>query len=761
VRAVLLGLVLLLTAPVAAARGGDAAPALDAPPPRPRIALVLSGGGARGLAHVGVLKVLEEARVPVDVVVGTSMGAIIGGLYAAGMSPGELERELVALDWDAVFAARVPRETLSQRRKEEDFEISPAIEIGWRDGSPTLPLGSVSTRGLELLLRRYTLPVRGLRDFDALPTPFRAVATDLETGAAVVFRDGDLAQALRASMSVPGVFPPTEVNGRLLGDGGLVDNLPVSVARALGAEVVIAVNIGTPLARRESLGSLVGVTAQMINILTEQNVQRSTAELEAGRDLLLSPPLGDISSGDFARVRELMDIGERHARAMAGRFAPLALSPEDWSRRRLARTPPYAPAAPIAQVRFEGTAVTNPQRFATTLRSQAGRPVDLPAAEADVRALAATGDYLHVDYRLEDLPGGTGLVFDLEEKPWGPHYVRLGLDIGSDFAGRGDFNVKLSHNRHWATANGAEWRNRLQIGSVPRWFSEWYQPLNWTLGVADDWFLAPWADVERRRVTVYQSVTPTQTASRAIEVGRLGRSRLRTGLDLGQPWGAIGELRLGVVREGLRIDPDFMASDGSGVPDAQTATEWVAQASLVMDQLDFASFPSRGWRVRAALAQGRRWADAALLPGGSDRVRRLEFDGLAVTTRGRNTLEGLLRVRWADQTLIQGQGQYWLGGFQNLSGYKPDQLNGNQVLLGRLSWYRRLNSQPVLTRGFFAGMSLEAGNAWARRTAVRGDELRWGGSLFIGADTGLGPLYLGLTGAPKGSAGLYLLLGRP
>ena len=196
---------------------------------RPRIGLVLSGGGARGLAHVGVLKMLERERIPVDVIAGTSMGAIIGGLYASGMTAAELERELLALDWEALFANRIPRENLSQRRKEEDFEISPAVEIGLdrRSGSPMLPLGSVSSRGLELLLRRYTLPVRQVRSFDALPIPFRAVATDMESGQAVVFREGDLAQALRASMSVPGVFPPSEVGGRILGDGGLVDNLPV------------------------------------------------------------------------------------------------------------------------------------------------------------------------------------------------------------------------------------------------------------------------------------------------------------------------------------------------------------------------------------------------------------------------------------------------------------------------------------------------------------------------------------------------------
>ena len=200
---------------------------------RPRIGLVLSGGGARGLAHVGVLKVLEAERIPIDAIAGTSMGAIVGGLYASGMSAAELEAELSKVQWDTVFSQRVDRQHLSQRRKEEDFEISPLIELGIRDGELRTPVGAVSSRGLETLLRRYTLPVRAVRDFDALPIRFRAVATDLESGAAVVLDHGDLALALRSSMSVPGVFPPTEVEGRILGDGGLVNNVPVDVARAM------------------------------------------------------------------------------------------------------------------------------------------------------------------------------------------------------------------------------------------------------------------------------------------------------------------------------------------------------------------------------------------------------------------------------------------------------------------------------------------------------------------------------------------------
>ncbi len=258
---------------------------------RPRIGLVLSGGGARGLAHVGVLKMLERERIPIDVIAGTSMGAIIGGLYASGMSALQLEKELLAVNWDDVFASRVDRPLLSQRRKEQDFELSPLLEFGMRDGELRAPLGALSGRGLESLLRRYTLPVRGVRDFSQLAIPFRAVATDLETGKPVILGSGDLALAMRSSMSVPGVFAPTEADGRILGDGGLIDNLPVGVARAMGADIVIAVNIGTPLSGRAALSSVTGLTAQMLSILTEQNVERSLALLKPG-DVLIAPPLG-------------------------------------------------------------------------------------------------------------------------------------------------------------------------------------------------------------------------------------------------------------------------------------------------------------------------------------------------------------------------------------------------------------------------------------------------------------------------------------
>jgi len=751
-----------------AASAPASAAAMTAAVRRPRVGLVLSGGGARGLSHVGVLKVLEREHVPIDAIAGTSMGAIIGGLYASGLGAEALERELLALDWDALFAARIRRESLAQRRKEEDFEISPAVEVGLnRDsGEPMLPLSSVSSRGLELLLRRFTLPVRQARDFDALPIPFRAVATDMENGQAVVFRDGDLAQVLRASMSVPGVFPPTEVGGRILGDGGLVNNLPVDVARAMGVDVVIAVNIGTPLAGRDSLGTVVGLTAQMINILTEQNVQRSLATLQAGRDVLIAPDLGKLSSGDFNRARELVDRGEQHAAALREALHALAMDDAAWAAHRAQRAAKAAEGhtpAPITSLRFEGADISHPEHFAGILSSQPGRPFSVADAERDSRALASTGDYLHADYRVEDLPAGTGLVYVLHEKPWGPNYFGLGLDLQSDFAGRGEFNIKLAHNRHWLNDAGGEWRNRLQIGSVPRWYTEWYQPLGEQRSLRSDWFFSMAADVERRRMSAYADLASGQSAHDLPMTGRYIRGKATLTSDFGQPWGRWGEWRLGAIVEALRIDPEILAGVGPDGGSALTlhSREWGLRAGLVVDQLDHASFPRRGWRLKLQGVAGRRSLSNGDESQGDAAFRRVELDANTVHSLDRLTLDASLKFRQAHQQRSLGPAQYSLGGFHNLSGYQADQLSGNQILLGRAMVTLRLNQQPVLTRGFFAGATLEAGNARAEPGTVRPSDLRWGTSLFLGADTGMGPLYFGLTWAPLGSTGLYLLLGRP
>jgi NTE family protein len=750
-RLVLQALLCAYALPVAAF-AQSAAPA-SAPLPthadggRPRIGLVLSGGGARGLAHVGVLKALERAHVRIDAIAGTSMGAIVGGLYASGMTADQLETELRRIDWDALFAPRVARPYLSQRRKEEDFEIATGLEFGVHDGQLSAPQGALSSRGLELLLRRLTLPVRHVDDFDKLPIPFRAVATDMETGKPVILSHGDLAIALRSSMSVPGVFAPTDVDGRLLGDGGLVDNLPVDVARAMGVDVVIVVNIGTPLSGRESLSSVVGLTEQMIAILTEQNVERSIATLKPA-DLLLHPDLGQLTSGDFGRVDELIRIGDTYAEAQAARLAAYASPDPEYAQWAAAHAQPAMEPTPLLAVGFAGSLQTNPGRFEAKLQSQAGELFDTQKAEADARRLAASGDYTRADYRLVQGPAGETLMFDLQDKPWGPNYLRVGLDLHADFSGHSGFDVKLSHNHHWLTENGTEWRNFIQVGERPAIFSEIYHPLLRNIDDRSDWFAAAYVSGDRQHRAVYAGTD-------GAEIAQFLRSTGQVGADLGLPFGRLGELRAGFLHLTTSTTPTLLSAQWTGPAQAQVWQEDGLRVRGVVDQLDYVNFPTSGYRLVGEGVVGTRRLQR------SEHMARGSVEGTVVDTFGRSTFELHGALKMSDENSLLVVDQYTLGGFQQLSGYRPDQLSGNAVLFGRLNWYTRLANSPVFARGFYVGASLEAGNAWTERSEMSLAHLRGGGSVYLGADTGLGPMYLGITYAPRGELGVALFIGRP
>src|SRR3954468_15626271 len=295
----------------------------------PRIGVVLSGGGARGLAHVGVLKVLEEMRVPVHCVTGTSMGAIVGGAYAAGTPPAELEALVRKADWNEVFRDSPPRTDISTRRKIDEYKTLFAPEYGVKRSGLVLPKGVIAGVAIEAFFRGLTQPAIDVTDFDKLPIPFRAVAADIETGEAVVLSHGGLARALRASMSVPGALAPVEIDGRLLVDGGIANNLPIDEARKLCGDVIIAVNISSPALKREQITSAFSVAGQLINFLGKVNVERQLASL-GSRDLLIAPQLGDIAASSFERSADAIRIGEEATRAVAGALGRYSVTEEQY-----------------------------------------------------------------------------------------------------------------------------------------------------------------------------------------------------------------------------------------------------------------------------------------------------------------------------------------------------------------------------------------------------------------------------------------------
>jgi len=730
-----LALALALALPAAAPPAAAQAPEAK----RPRICLVLSGGGARGAAHVGVLKVLEELRIPIDCVAGTSMGSIVGGAFASGVSVAEMERTLGEMSTDLLFKEKPPRQERLIRRKADDFTSLFTPDIGLRDGELLLPKGVVSGVQLEAVLRSLA-KAQGYRDFDRLPIPFRAVATDLVTGKPVVFSSGELANVMRASMSVPGLIDPVEIDGKLLVDGGLTDNLPVDVARAMGADIVIAVNLGTPLMKRDQLNSIFGVTGQMINILTEQNVQRSLASLKA-TDILILPELGDFSAGDFDHLLKTIPIGAAAAEKVADRLARFSLPPAEYAAlrsRQLAVAPPDL--RPVDEIRFPGLTRVNPAVLEAEMETKPGQPLDPRTLDRDMQRLYGTDDFEHVSYRIIEETGKRVLSVDAIEKSWGPNYLRFGLGLSSDFSGDAYFNLLASYRKTWINSLGAEWRTDLQVGRTSRVLTEFYQPLN----VRQFFFVAPYAEAERRELPIFND-------DQRLAIFDLNYAR--AGLDLGSQFTRYGELRLGAVFGQVRASVDTGPS--SLEPNPNKANQGAFRARLFFDQLDNANFPRSGYGGSLHVFNSQTGL------GATQNYTKWSLDGQGAHSFGDHTFNlGLKAGGKIGNDPIPAYDQFNWGGFLQQSGYRTGALLGQSIAFARLVYYNRL-ARFTLVPGIYAGFSLEAGRVGQPLIPGNQTGTLLSAAAFLGLDSPLGPVYLGYGRTENGFGSFYFYLGRP
>jgi len=721
----------LLAAGIAASAHAQApAPAES----RPKIALVLSGGGARGLAHIGVLKVLREAGVPVDMIAATSMGAIVGGAYAAGLTPEQMQAAVLEADWDTIFSGNPPRQELHWRRKADDGRNLTRLEFGiGRDGL-SLPSGALGGHELEEMLRRLSAGVQDVNDLRRLPIPFVAMATDLETGAAVELRDAPLSQAMRASMSIPGAFAPVSHEGRLLVDGGLVANLPVEVARRMGAEVIVAVNVGTPLAPRKALGTALGVAQQMVHILTEKNVEASKRELRAS-DVLIEPDFGGLTLIDFSRAAQIIALGEQAARAALPRLRPLAAAPPEYAgfeARRTARAGEPAPVR-VARVEVQGLERTNPETVKAQLELPRDRYVSAGEIRDAVRQVNAELKFARVDYRLDTVGDARTLVIQPIEKPWGPHTLRLGGLASTDFGDENTFYVVAAHTLTDVNAWGAEWRNELQLGNASRLSTALYQPL----GPGSRWFLQPEIGVRRTSADVF---------SGDQVVGRVQTTTELATLQLGYTLPRYGFAAVGRALGRAQADTLIAATPQPKV--REKADNW--NAHLFIDRLDSYAFPRHGYLLNAEyVAYDRDDASAAVLEVSAASL-------LAAWTRGRTTL---MLNSYAARSTRDGVGSA-LGGFLNLSGTPRGRFAGSRTFFGSLIAYREMSDLlGELPAPLYLGGSLEAGNSVDSDDSLTWSGMRHAGSVFLAADTVVGPIYLGYGHTSGGQSSPYLFWG--
>lgn len=705
--------------------------------PRPKIGLVLSGGGARGLAHIGVLRVLEEMQVPVDLIVGTSMGAVVGGAYASGRSVDELEALVKRANWNAILADRPARDRLSIRRREDDERLPSRIEFGFNlERGAMLPSGAAANGQLEATLQSLLPATRTDDPLRRLPIPFRAVATDLLSGAMLDQADTPLFEALRASMAVPGVFAPLRVNGRPRVDGGLVRNLPIDLARSLGADIVIAVNVGTPLLEEREITSAVMVANQMLQILTEQNVQRSLREVRP-QDIVIDPDLPGMGFMDFQRADEAMATGRRAALAAGGRLAALA-APADAAAlmaRRLGPPESAMASLPLGELKISGTHRINHEALVAELALQPGDPVGRAELMRAVERLDGTGDLERIETDLDDRDGRRHVEFRVTEADWAASRVRLGLELYSNFADASSYSLVAMHVANWLNPWGAELRSVARVGSTRGLNTEFYQPL----GPGSRWFASAKLAYSAGSNDVFDQ------GQRAL---RLSRSLTSAQLALGHRIAGLGDLRLGVGRLRASDEVVLPVMPGNGTRSQSYAQQYL---ELHTDSLDSLAFPSRGQWTTARI----EW----LQPRGESGVINASLLGLAAFRLG----------EWAGQLYGEfahaerGQTRS-LGGYLRLSGTPDGALTGENMVLTRVVMARRIGEMPVGLGGAVRiGFSLEAGAVGAGEGLKLSNLPRSGWkqavSGFLSVDTRFGPFFLALGGTRGGDTSAYLLLG--
>ncbi|MDH3453224.1 MAG: patatin-like phospholipase family protein, partial [Gammaproteobacteria bacterium] len=631
--------------------GFFSAVAIATEPERPQIGLVLGGGGARGIAHVGVLKVLEEMRVPIARIAGTSMGAVLGGLYAAGYSAAQLERIVTSLDWVALFDDDPPREQLSFRRKQDDRDDVLKLELGIDERGLLLSRGFVEGHKLTLVLRRLLAPLPQDLDFDALGVPFRAVATDIETGDPVVLGRGDLARAIRASMAVPGVLTPDEIDGRFLIDGGISNNLPVDVIQAQ-VGLVIAVKVSAELKRAKALRSVLDVSDQAVNTVLERN-QKAQLQLLGERDIVLQPALGDIASGEFARAREAVQAGYEAAAVLRERLAPLALEPAAYARYQEERRALLERRIIPGRIRVTTDSRLDPRILRDRIRALPGVPLDPGALQSDIEDIYGLDYFERVDFQLLETDGQMLLDIDARQKAWGPNYLRAGVALRDDFQGGNSFDLSVRLTRVPVNQSGAEWRNIVRVGQRPLAFTEFFQPLASGSNLFGAASLQAGADTREVSLSDDARVDYRINAADA-------------GLDLGYQFGNVAELRAGIFDRRSRIAPRL---DNPEVdPVDRYSAGW--RLRFAYDSLDSLYFPSRGRLLQIDVKASRTGFGAdesyEILDASLISAHRLDRGALVLRAE-------LSDLRNSDAALLNLRP---LGGFLNLSGLAPGEISG-------------------------------------------------------------------------------------
>ena len=710
------------------------------PAGRPRIGLALGGGGARGFAHIGILQWLDEHRVPVDVVGGTSMGGLVGGAFAAGFTPGEIRELVEDLAWSSLLAPDTPFLYKTFRRKEDARAFPSPLRFGLRGGF-RLPSGLSAAQEGELLFDRLAAPYGSHTDFNALPTPFRCVAADISSAELVVFDSGWLAQALRATVAIPGVFAPVRVGGKVLVDGGVLNNVPADVVRNTGlADRVIAVDVGEDASTKQRYDSIFGVLDETLNVMMRSGTKR--ALLSA--DLVLVPDLERISGADFSRAEDLVRRGYAEAEAHASELLPYAVSAADyeaWAAGRRSRRPAGQTAPAI--IRVEGVAPGGGPRVADRLRHHVGRPLDPEALDRDLLLLTGSSRYESASYRIDDATGRPELVVELTPPAHGPPFLSLALDLQNTQGSSVSATVRGRMLLFDTVGRNSEARIDFSLGDTLAIGGEVYRPAG-----RAGFFVAPRAFAYRRDVPVFQDQTyiaeyREEHGGASIDAGFTTAYRLETRASYTAEH----------VRAGVRIG-------ASGLPGVDGPQHYVS-AQVTFDGQTGPTIPERGWYVKADLRRFLQVPDVTTPttlseadPDDLTSGRAMVSLFAPVRKRGRVFMGGSVGSSFGSTTVVNA---FELGGPLRLGAFYPGELRASNAVVVNLGYFHELArfAEGTIGRLWF-GSWIDEGSAYEAFSSARFYTNVTAGFVL---ESPIGPLFAGASVGAEGRYRIYFSLG--
>jgi len=717
---------------------------------RPKIGLALAGGGAKGSAHIAVLELLEANNIPVDYIAGTSIGAYVGGLYALGYSAAEIKEIMFSADFSSGFSDTIPREQLPFREKRQTDLFNTQLEAGFRYGEFRFPWGLLYGQSMMRVYRQSAGNIPNFTSFDDLAIPFSAVATDLATSDVVVLDSGNLLKAMKASATVPGVLVPVVIDDQFLVDGGMAENLPVTQVKKMGADIVIAVDIGSTLADAEQIKSAFGVMGQLSNFLTIKNL-RAQKELLGENDIYIRPKIDDMGPADFSDLAKAYDRGRIAAEEKIGALKVLSIGADEYRQNQQQKKAKFealmhAMDEPVVEIILFNQSSYNDEFLLHILGLQSGESISTEALIEAIDRVYAMDKFERVDAEFEQREDGRVLIVEVVEKSWGPNYLEVGIGWENDFTLDSVFNLDLSYTIGNVSDNNGEWRNEIGLGTDNNFRTELYLPQNRTHTIYQSIVYEYRKEGREFFIENDPSFSYERTIHRADWAIGFNLSHL-TSIEFGATYEE-GEFDNAVIfQESLDYDsPGFFVRLG-------------------YDSLDRISLPTRGNRLTLSLT---RWNES--VSGDPLFGERADNDYDSIQTQlewksaistGNNVFGARVSIAHVDSDIDQSVHHSELGGFLNLSGYHKNALIGNNMAFGLVSYQYDLGRGLLGLKSIpvYVGASLEVGNAWEASESIDFGDLIQAGSIFAGTDSKLGPVLLGFGFSEDGNEAAYFIAG--